>query len=153
MVIGIIGESCSGKSTLAECIKKEIEEEIITGNDYLRMAKSESEARKLFQEKLKRAIRGKKIIYVISEPEQLTLLPEGSIRIRVCTDLDTMKNRFRERMHGDLPLSVEKMLEQKHGMFDAVSCDYQFDGAAGDTEALCRKLRERLSLYPCSQEE
>lgn len=39
MVIGIIGENCSGKSTLAEEIKKTIGAEIITGKDYLRMAK------------------------------------------------------------------------------------------------------------------
>ena len=44
MVIGIIGENCSGKSTLAEKIKAELGAEIITGKDYLRMAKSESEA-------------------------------------------------------------------------------------------------------------
>ena len=43
MVFGIIGENCSGKSTLAEKIKTEFGAEIITGKDYLRMAKSESE--------------------------------------------------------------------------------------------------------------
>ncbi len=44
MVIGIIGENCSGKSTLAEQIKNTIGAEIITGKDYLRMAKAESDA-------------------------------------------------------------------------------------------------------------
>ena len=44
MVFGIIGENCSGKSTLAERIKETLGGEIITGKDYLRMAKSESEA-------------------------------------------------------------------------------------------------------------
>ena len=44
MVIGIIGENCSGKSTLAEAIQKDMHAEIVTGKDYLRMAKSESEA-------------------------------------------------------------------------------------------------------------
>ena len=43
-VIGIIGENCSGKSTLAEAIQKDIHAEIVTGKDYLRMAESESEA-------------------------------------------------------------------------------------------------------------
>ena len=50
MVIGIIGENCSGKSTLAACIRDAIGAEIITGKDYLRMAKSEPEARRLLQE-------------------------------------------------------------------------------------------------------
>ena len=68
MVIGIIGENCSGKSTLAEEIKKTIGAEIITGKDYLRMAKSESEAVRLFQERLVKAVSGENIAYVISEP-------------------------------------------------------------------------------------
>ena len=58
MVIGIIGENCSGKSTLAEKIKAEFGAEIVTGKDYLRMAKSESEAVSLFREKLRRAVSG-----------------------------------------------------------------------------------------------
>ena len=53
MVIGIIGENCSGKSTLAEQIKNTIGAEIITGKDYLRMAKAESDAVLLFKAKLK----------------------------------------------------------------------------------------------------
>ena len=52
MVIGIIGENCSGKSTLANEIQKTIGAEVITGKDYLRLAKSESEATALFREKL-----------------------------------------------------------------------------------------------------
>ena len=52
MVFGIIGENCSGKSTLAERIKETLGGEIITGKDYLRMAKSESEAVSLFREKI-----------------------------------------------------------------------------------------------------
>ena len=44
MVFGIIGENCSGKSTLAEKIMETLGGEIITGKDYLRMAKSEGEA-------------------------------------------------------------------------------------------------------------
>ena len=82
MVIGIIGENCSGKSTLAEKIKAELGAEIITGKDYLRMAKSESEAVSLFREKLRRAVSGDNIIYVISDPEHVKLLPDGAIRIR-----------------------------------------------------------------------
>jgi nicotinamide riboside kinase len=140
MVIGIIGENCTGKSTLAEKIKAEIGAEIITGKDYLRMAKSESEARTLFREKLKNAVSGSNVIYVITEPEHLSLLPEGTIRILVSADLDTIKDRFRKRMHGNLPAPVETMLEKKHGMFDGVPCDYRFDGTNGDAEQLCTVL-------------
>ena len=62
MVIGIIGENCSGKSTLAEKIKAELGAEIVTGKDYLRMAKSESEAVSLFREKLRKAVSGDNIM-------------------------------------------------------------------------------------------
>ena len=80
MVFGIIGENCSGKSTLAEKIKTEFGAEIITGKDYLRMAKSESEAVSLFREKLRRAVSGENIIYVIADPEHVELLPDRDSR-------------------------------------------------------------------------
>ena len=37
MVIGIIGENCAGKSTLADRIQCVFDAEVISGNDYLRM--------------------------------------------------------------------------------------------------------------------
>ena len=67
MVIGIIGESCTGKSTLADKLKSLLGAEVYTGKDYLRLAKNEAIAKKLFQNKLKDAISGPHIIYVISE--------------------------------------------------------------------------------------
>ena len=143
MVIGIIGENCSGKSTLAGRIKDAVGAEIVTGKDYLRMAKSEAEAGRLFREKLKAAVDGGNVIYVISEPEQLALLPDGAARILVSADLDTIKERFKARMHGVLPVPVERMLEKKHGMFDGGIYDFHFDGANGDAAALCGQLRKK----------
>ena len=55
MVIGIIGESCVGKSTLALRLKEELGAEVITGRDYLRLAKSEAVAKKLFTKRLDEA--------------------------------------------------------------------------------------------------
>ena len=150
MVIGIIGENCSGKSTLAEKIKAELGAEIITGKDYLRMAKSESEAVSLFREKLRRAVSGDNIIYVISDPEHVKLLPDGAIRILVTADLETIKERFRARMRGNLPAPVALMLERKHGMFDSGEYDYRFDGATGDAKSFCEVLKNvmRISVTP-----
>ena len=142
MVFGIIGENCSGKSTLAEKIKTELGAEIVTGKDYLRMAKSESEASSLFREKLRRAVSGDNIIYVIADPEHVKLLPDGAIRILVSADLKTIKERFTARMHGNLPTPVALMLERKHGMFDSGGYDYRFDGVSGDAEALCEVLKK-----------
>ena len=143
MLIGIIGENCSGKSTLAEKIRSEFGAEIVSGKDYLRMAKSESEAAALFKDKLTEAVGGENLIYVIAEPEQAALLPEGAIRILVKADLDTIKERFRARMRGDLPAPVAQMLERKHGMFDNGSYDYVFDGVSGDAAALCEAIRSK----------
>ena len=141
MVFGIIGENCSGKSTLAEMIKAELGAEIVTGKDYLRMAKSESEAAFLFRDKLCRAVSGENIIYVIADPEHVKLLPDGAIRILVTADLETIKERFRARMRGNLPAPVALMLERKHGMFDSGEYDYRFDGAAGDVKSFCEVLK------------
>ena len=143
MVYGIIGENCSGKSTLAEGIKEAIGAEIIAGRDYLRMAKSESEAVTLFRKKLDSAVSGENLIYVISEPEQLALLPKDAVRILVSADIDTIKERFKTRMHGNLPAPVAQMLEKKHGVFDSGSYDYRFDGVRGDMAAFCESLKEK----------
>lgn len=144
MVIGIIGENCSGKSTLAEEIKNTIGAEIITGKDYLRMAKSESDAILLFKAKLKDALTGENIIYVISEKEHINFLPDGAVKILVKADIDTIKERFKKRMHGNLPAPVEQMLVRKHGMFDNEICDYQFDGVSGDLAAMCDIIKNKV---------
>ncbi len=147
MVIGIIGENCSGKSTLAEAIKNTIGAEIITGKDYLRMAKSENEAILLFKTKLKEALlMDKNIIYVISEKEHIRLLPDGAVKILVKADIDTIKDRFKERMRGNLPVPVEQMLERKHGMFDDEICDYQFDGVSGNLSEICHTIKHRINI-------
>ena len=143
MVIGVIGENCSGKSTLAEALAKRLHAEIVTGKDYLRLAKSESEAEALFRAKLESAMRGDDIIYVISEKAQLELLPKGAVRVLVSADLETIKERFRKRMRGNLTAPVERMLEIKHGMFDGGVYDYRYDGASGDAPALCAELEAR----------
>ena len=119
MVIGIFGESCTGKSTLAEKIAASFPCEVFTGKDYLRLAKNENIAKVMFQKRLTAAVNGENIIYVISEKEHLTLLPEGALRILVTADLETIKSRFALRMRGDLPAPVAAMLEKKHGCFDS----------------------------------
>ncbi len=119
MVIAILGESCTGKSTLAERLQKELNAEVFSGKDYLRLAKNEAIAKAMFAKKLKEAMSGDPVIYVIAQKEHLTLLPEGAIRILVTADLETIKERFVQRMHGNLPAPVAAMLERKHGCFDA----------------------------------
>ena len=132
MVIGIFGESCTGKSTLAEKIAALINCEIYTGKDWIRLAKNEIIAKKLFQKKLEAAVNGENIIYVIAEKEHLSLLPEGSLRILVTEDLETIKTRFAQRMRGNLPAPVAAMLEKKHGCFDSEPHDLHV--VSGETD-------------------
>ena len=140
MVLGIIGENCSGKSTLAKAINQRLNAKVYTGSDYLRLAKNEAEARKMFIKMLSENENENNIIYVITEPEQLDILPDNAIKILVKTDIETIKERFRERMHGTLPRPVEMMLERKHGMFDNEKVEFVFDGVSGDTNSLCDAL-------------
>ena len=145
MVIALIGENCSGKSTLAEKIKNALGAEIITGKDYLRMAKSEGEAEALFKKKLNSAVSCGGIVYVIADRDLLRLLPDGALRILVSADIDTIKARFASRMNGVLPAPVASMLERKHGIFDSGEYDFRFDGVNGDADLLCEEIKKRLS--------
>lgn len=140
MVIGIFGESCTGKSTLAEKLKAMLNAEVYSGKDYIRLAKNEAESRKLFRQKLEEAQNGSHVIYAISEKEQLPLLPEGAYRVLVTADLEVIKERFAQRMHGNLPAPVAAMLEKKHGCFDAEPCDLHMVSGKDDPETVCSAI-------------
>ena len=140
MVIGIFGESCTGKSTLAQKIAACIPCEVFTGKDWLRLAKNESIAKAMFQKKLAAAVNGEHILYVIAEKEHLFLLPEGALRILVTADLETIKTRFAQRMRGNLPAPVATMLEKKHGCFDNEPHDIHVISGETDLDEVCGKI-------------
>lgn len=142
MLIAIIGENCVGKSTLANKINQAFSGKIYSGKDYLRLEKNPSVAQERFKAILREAVEGDNIIYIITEREHIQLLPEGAFRIVLTAELDVIKERFRERMGGNLPVPVEKMLEAKHGMYDNLDCDLKLD-AGYDIEEVIRKLRRR----------
>ena len=132
MLVAIFGESCTGKSTLAGMLKERLGGEIWTGKDYLRLAKDEAGAKKLFTEKLREAVTGGPLIYVIAEKEHLSLLPEGAVRVLVTAELKTIKERFAARMRGNLPPPVAAMLKRNHGSFDKEP--HRFHVVSGETE-------------------
>ncbi|MCI8618665.1 MAG: hypothetical protein HFG44_01145 [Oscillospiraceae bacterium] len=140
MLIAMIGESCVGKTTLANALKEAYGAQIFSGKDYLRLAKNEGEAKKLFQEKLKAAVDGETILYLIAEKEQLSLLPEGAVRILVTADLALIQERFAARMGGKLPAPVAAMLEKKHGCFDKEPFDLHIHNGFPDAAEVCRRL-------------
>ncbi len=144
MVIGIFGESCTGKSTLADKIARSISCEVFTGKDYLRLAKNEGIAKALFRKKMEEAISGENILYVISEKEHLSLLPEGALRILVTAELEMIKSRFAERLRGNLPAPVAAMLEKKHGCFDAEPHDIHVVSGGTDLDTVVEMIKARL---------
>ena len=128
MLIAIIGENCVGKSTLANKLNEKLGAKIFSGKDYLRLEKNPSAAMETFKATLRASVNGDNIIYIITEKDHIQLLPEGTFKIVLTAELDIIKARFKERMRGNLPMPVEKMLEAKHGMYDALDCNIKLDG-------------------------
>ncbi len=145
MLVAIIGESCVGKSTLASELKQILNADVYTGKDYLRLAKNEAIAQKLFCRKLAEAVEGENLIYVISEKEHMALLPEGAARVLMTADIGLILERFAGRMHGVLPPPVKQMLERKHGCFDDISREYHIHNSEG-MDAVCRSLKESVEV-------
>lgn len=137
MVIALFGDSCTGKSTVAEELAQQISAQVYSGKDYLKLAKSESMAADLFKKKLTGV---ETMIYVISEKEQLALLPGDCIRVLVVASLDTIKKRFAMRMHGNLPAPVAAMLERKYGQFEATPHDLRIDTDETAPEAAAKRI-------------
>ena len=128
MLIAIIGENCVGKSTLANKLNEILNAKIFSGKDYLRLEKNPSMAAETFKAMLKTSVTGENMIYLITEKEHLTLLPQGAFQIVLTGELEVIKERFKARIRGNLPLPVEKMLEARHGMYDNLECDLKLDG-------------------------
>lgn len=142
MVIAIFGDSCVGKTTIAEQLGKQLSAQIFSGKDYLKLAKSESMAALLFKKKLQG---GENIIYVISEKEQLSLLPADCVRVLVVASLERIKERFAQRMHGNLPSPVAAMLERKYGQFESERYDLRIDTEALEAEEACKRILQYIS--------
>ena len=127
MLIAIIGENCVGKSTLAGKINEKFDGKIYSGKDYLRLEKNPSVAETTFKNLLKDAVEGDNIIYIITEREHLNLLPDNTFKIVLTADIEVIKERFKARMRGNLPLPLEKMLEANHGIYDNLQCNLKLD--------------------------
>ncbi len=142
-VIALIGESCVGKSTLAETLRVDLNAKVYAGKDYVRLAKSEPEARRAFAALLAGAI--EPVIYVVSEMDQLALLPEDCVRVLITAPLAVKMERFSKRMGGKLPPPVSAMLEKKHGTFDGIRCDMRLDFGNYDAQTACGAIARFLA--------
>lgn len=132
MLYIFMGQSCTGKSTVADNIQKRLPSvQVFAGKDYLRMAKNQAEAWELFYNKLFEAAheQEKIIIYIITEKEQLDKVNfiEGSCKIKFTASLETIKSRFSQRMHGNMPPPIASMLEKQYSEWESVKGDMNFD--------------------------
>ncbi len=145
MVICIFGENCTGKSAIANRLKERLSADIYNGKDYLRFAKSEPEAKKAFCTMLAdHTTNDHVVIYVVAEPEQLQLLPDGCLRILITAELSVIKERFAARLGGKLPPPVAAMLERKHGMFDDTPHDLLIQTGVQSAEAAYEQIVSAL---------
>lgn len=122
MVYCIFGENCTGKKALAEKICKKTGADLFCGKDYLRLAPSEADAAAVFHALLSEA--DARIVYVAEEESQLSFVPDTAVKILMTADLEIIKERSAQRMGGSLPPHIEKILERRHGSFDALPHDY-----------------------------
>ena len=140
MVIVIFGESCTGKSTIAEALKQQTGARVFSGKDYLRLAKNEKDAERVFQELLTEHVKADEcLIFVLSETELLRLIPQGALRVLATADLAVIQARFSARMHGNLPAPVTAMLERKHGCFDGEPHDVHVNGNK-PLDKICKEI-------------
>ena len=141
MVIGIIGESCTGKSSVAEELAKRLDAKVFTGKEYMKLAKSEAEAKKTFAELLcANEVSAEHYIYVISETEHIAFLPPKAFRILMTAERDVIKERFAERTNGVLPPPVAAMLESKHGMFDGIEHGLKIENTDKSISEICDSI-------------
>ena len=137
MLICIFGESCTGKSTLAEQIRQRTGATIYSGRDYLRLAKSEAAAKEAFCNLLSAASNAEETtIYVVAEMDCLALLPQHCIRVLMTEELSVIKERFAKRTGGKLPPPVAAMLERKHNCFDHIPHDFHIHSGNGNVDEI-----------------
>lgn len=143
MLFIFMGQSCTGKSTAADKLKEQMNAEIYSGKDYLRMAKNENEAWKLFNDKLEKAAKNKdkskeSIIYVITEIDLLhkVKIIEDVNLIKFNAPLEIIKTRFADRMNGRLPQPVEKMIEKQYMEWENITGDLVIDTSENNIEEI-----------------
>ena len=141
-VVALIGGSCVGKSTLAGALRNKLGAQIYTGKDYVRLAKGEAKARRMFAELLASAVAP--VVFVVSEKDQLDLLPKDCVRVLMSAPLEIVRERFAKRMDGKLPPPVAAMLEKKHGMFGGIARDLFLESGNYEVEDACARIARMI---------
>ena len=149
MIYIFMGPSCSGKSSAAKELKKFINLQLYTGKDYLRMSKNEDNAWKIFYKKLQDAsndinINSQSIVYIISDKEYLQKLNliNNAITVKFKASSDVIKSRFAQRMKGNIPKPVEKMIENQIIDWHDVNAELCIDTSSEYSSKIAEKIYE-----------
>lgn len=145
MVFIFMGPSCTGKSTAAEIVGRKMDALIISGKDYLRFAKSQAEAWKIFEGKMKQASKAdteETMIFVCTEKElyQRFTLQSGMHTVRFTAETEEIKKRFAERMRGNLPKPLEMMLEKQIVSWEDAECTMLVDSSKESPEEAAKRI-------------
>ena len=139
MLFVFMGPSCSGKSTAGEIVGKRTGAKIYSGKDYLRLAKAEGEAWRVFQEKMVEAAgHGKEesLIFVCTEKELFDRISvkENIFTVRFTATPEDIKRRFAERMRGNLPKPLEMMLEKQMHLWEGIEAKLLVNSSSESSE-------------------
>lgn len=149
MLFIFMGPSCSGKSSAGEELKKLINVQIYTGKDYLRFSKNENDAWKIFSNKLKTAshnsnLNSESIVYIISGKNDISKIEciNDAVTVKFTADSEIIKDRFTQRMRGNLPKPVEKMLEHQLSDWKNVNAMLCVDTSTQKADEAAKKVYE-----------
>lgn len=144
-----MGPSCSGKSSAGEELKKLINVQVYAGKDYLRLSKNENDAWKIFSDKLKTAscnndLNSESIVYIISEKNDISKIEciHDAVTVKFTADSEIIKDRFVQRMRGNLPKPVEKMLERQLSDWENVNAMLCVDTSTEKADEAAKKIYE-----------
>jgi hypothetical protein len=147
MVIAILGGRCCGKSDLASAICEKIHATVYVGRAYLEFAKDETEAKARFLCMLEDAqLTDEYLIYLVTEPELVELLPPHCLRVLCKAPKKTVKARFAEKLAEPLTPAVSAMLDRQYTAFDGCGHEMILDPTGGDPALLAVEVLEEAAL-------
>ena len=147
MVIALIGGRCCGKSALAKAICDKVHAEIFTGCSYRDLAPEESTARALFRQRmLEEEFTDSYLIYIVTDREQMNLLPPRCLRVLCKASLKTVMARFSAQMQEPLTPAMAAMLKKQYNSFDECPHDLSVDPTWYDPDLLAVAVLEEAGL-------
>lgn len=139
MLYVLCGPSCAGKSTVAAALKERLGARVYTGKDYLRLARSEAEARAcLLRELRERAGADSHAAVVLTETDLVAELRAiaGARFVRCTAPKEILIERFIARSGGKANPAFAAMIDRQAQKWDAIPCDSVVDtGGSADVEA------------------